>query len=175
MKEILDIYNINRELTGKEYERGSNSLKENEYVIVVEIMILNGKNEILLSQRSESKKMNPLKWETTQGSVKSKENSIKAAIREVKEELGISIVDRELHLYKTIRDDREHIFKDLFWIKKDIKLEDIHFTDGEVINAKWVTLNEFQYMYDTNQLVSNMNFNLNHIKEVWKREPSQFP
>ena len=166
MKEILDIYDANRKITGKEYERGSNSLKENEYVIVVEIMIINRKNQILLSQRSESKKMYPLKWETTQGSVKSKEDSLQASIRELKEEIGISVNKEDLHFYKTLRDDKEHIFKDLFWIKKDIKLEDIHFEDGEVINVKWITQEEFKNMSDTGKLANNMNFNANNIHDI---------
>jgi len=63
MVEILDIYDSNKIKTSKKYIRGSNNLKENEYVIVVEVLILNSKNEILLSQRAGSKKLNPLKWE----------------------------------------------------------------------------------------------------------------
>ena len=113
MKEIQDIYDANRHPTGKKYERWSNLLKTNEYVIVVEIIIFNKQNEILLSRRSANKKRNPLKWETTQGSVKSKEKSQEAAIRELKEELGISVTEDDLRIYKTIKDDSEHIFKDL--------------------------------------------------------------
>ena len=129
-------------------------------------MIINRKNQILLSQRSESKKMYPLKWETTQGSVKSKEDSLQASIRELKEEIGISVNKEDLHFYKTLRDDKEHIFKDLFWIKKDIKLEDIHFEDGEVINVKWITQEEFKNMSDTGKLANNMNFNANNIHDI---------
>ena len=166
MKEILDIYDENRKITGKVYERGSNLLKSNEYVIVVEIIIFNMQNEILLSRRSESKKINPLKWETTQGSVKSKENSKEAAIRELKEELGVGITENELHFYKTIIDTKEHVFKDLFWIRKSIKLNEIHFMDGEVIDAKWVTIEKIKTMYNSNELANNMNFTYDYINEL---------
>lgn len=170
MKEIQDIYDANRHPTGKKYERWSNLLKTNEYVIVVEIIIFNKQNEILLSRRSANKKRNPLKWETTQGSVKSKEKSQEAAIRELKEELGISVTEDDLRIYKTIKDDSEHIFKDLFWIRKNIKLDEIRFLDGEAIDAMWVTIEKFKEMYNLNELADNMNFNYNYIKDLLNKK-----
>ena len=74
MEEILDIYDANKEKTEKKHIRGNDTLKTNEYVVVVEALILNSKGQILLGQRSANKKRNPLKWETTQGSVKSGED-----------------------------------------------------------------------------------------------------
>lgn len=167
MEEILDIYDKNKIKTRKKYTRGSDNLKTDEYVIVVEIIIFNSKNEILLSKRSENKKINPLKWETTQGSVKSGEDSKEAAVRELQEELGINIEKEKLNNFITIKDTKEHIFKDMFWIKEDIDLSKVKFTDDEVIDVKWVTLKEFNSMYDSNQLASNMNFNLENISKVF--------
>ena len=166
MEEILDMYDSNKIKTSKKYIRGSNNLKENEYVIVVEVLILNSKNEILLSQRAGSKKLNPLKWETTQGSVKNGEDSKMAAVRELKEELGISINKETLNYFKTIKDEEEHIFKDMFWTKENIDLKEIKFTDDEVIGVKWVTFDELDKMSKTNQLASNMNFNLINIRKI---------
>jgi len=166
MEEILDIYDRNKIKTTKKYTRGSETLKINEYVIVVEIIIFNSKNEILLSKRSKNKKINPLKWETTQGSVKSGEDSKEAAVREIQEELGINIKKEKLNNFITIKDTKEHIFKDMFWIREDIDLSKVKFTDDEVIDVKWVTLREFNSMYESNQLASNMNFNLENISKV---------
>jgi len=166
MNEILDIYDSNKIKTSKKYVRGSNNLKQNEYVIVVEIIILNSKNEILLSQRSENKKINPLKWETTQGSVKSGENSEQAVQRELLEELGIEILKEKLNYLKTLKDEKEHIFKDMFWIKEDIELNEIKFIDGEVIDVKWVNLEEIKEMYQQNQLADNMSFNSEYINKI---------
>lgn len=166
MEEVLDIYDINKAKTEKKYIRGSNTLKTNEYVLVVEIIIINSQNEILLGQRSESKKINPLKWETTQGSVKNGENSREAAVRELNEELGINISKESLNYLETLKDDNEHIFKDMFWIRQDIDINKINFTDGEVINAKWVNINQFKNMNKLNQLASNMDFNLEKINNI---------
>ena len=64
MEEILDIYDANKVKTEKKHIRGNDTLKANEYVVVVETLILNSKGQILLGQRSENKKRNPLKWES---------------------------------------------------------------------------------------------------------------
>lgn len=93
--------------------------------MVVEALILNSKGQILLAQRSENKKRNPLKWETTQGSVKSGEDSKKAVARELKEELGIEVSEKSLNYVQTLKDDDEHIFKDMYWAKKDIDINDV--------------------------------------------------
>lgn len=166
MEEILDIYDENKVKTEKKHIRGNNTLKANEYVVVVEALVLNSKKQILLGQRSENKKRNPLKWETTQGSVKSGENSKEAAVRELKEELGINISKDSLNYVQTLKDDNEHIFKDMFWVKEDIGVNEIKFTDGEVINAKWVDIDEFNNMNQLNQLASNMDFDLEKINNI---------
>ena len=56
MEEILDIYDANKVKTEKKHIRGNDTLKANEYVVVVETLILNSKGQILLGQRSENKK-----------------------------------------------------------------------------------------------------------------------
>ena len=56
MEEILDIYDANKVKTEKKHIRGNDTLKANEYVVVVEVLILNSKGQILLGQRSENKK-----------------------------------------------------------------------------------------------------------------------
>lgn len=166
MEEILDIYDENKVKTEKKHIRGNDTLKTNEYVVVVEALILNSKGQILLGQRSENKKRNPLKWETTQGSVKSGEDSKKAAARELKEELGIEVSEKSLNYVQTLKDDDEHIFKDMYWAKKDIDINDVKFTDGEVVDAKWVDINEFNDMNRLNQLASNMDFDFDKINNI---------
>ena len=166
MEEILDIYDENKVKTEKKHIRGSGTLRTNEYVVVVEVLILNSKGQILLGQRSENKKRNPLKWETTQGSVKSGENSEEAAARELKEELGLNIAKESLNYVQTLKDDDEHIFKDMYWAKIDIDINDVKFTDGEVVDAKWVDIKDFNNMNKLNQLASNMDFDLDKINNI---------
>ena len=68
MSELWDVYDKNRNKTGRTTQRGPNALKEGEYHIIVTGIILNSKNELLLSKRAEYKKYG-LMWEFNTGSV----------------------------------------------------------------------------------------------------------
>ena len=58
--------------------------------VVVTALILNSKNEILISKRAEHKKY-PLMWECNGGSIVAGETSLEGILREIKEELGKEI------------------------------------------------------------------------------------
>lgn len=62
MKEKWDIYDKYMKKTGKTCIRGEYELKENEYHLVVHIWIITKQGKILLTQRSERKQIDPLKW-----------------------------------------------------------------------------------------------------------------
>ena len=149
MCENLDIYNENKIKTGKIIERKEDvAIEKNEFVLAVQCWIINTKNEILLTQRKLDKKFGGM-WEPTSGLVKSGENSIQGVRRELKEEIGIEIEDKDLKLLKTVKGERT--IRDIYIINKDIAIEDIKFNDGEVINAKYVTIEELEKMINNGQ------------------------
>ncbi len=86
--ELWDILDEDGNATGRTIMRG-NELKEDEYHLVVHIWIINNKGEILIQKRSEHLEFAPGVWATTGGSAIKGEDSITAACRETKEELGI--------------------------------------------------------------------------------------
>ena len=94
MGELWDIYDRNKQKTGKTAERGVYQFKEGEYHIVVTGIILNSKNEILISKRAEFKKYGGM-WECNGGSILAGETSLQGIIRELKEELGIQFAEKE--------------------------------------------------------------------------------
>ncbi len=149
--EILDIYDENRKLTGKTVNRnqGKILLQKGEYVIQVKCWILNDKNEILLTQRRKDK-YNGGMWEPTGGLVITGETSIQAIQRELYEEIGIKASDKDIEILKSFRD--EHFFRDIYIIRSNISLNDLSFIDKEVINAKYVTISEFEQMINDNQI-----------------------
>ena len=64
-----------------------------------------------------------------------------------------------LLLLKEIRKDKVPAdFKDLWLFKKDVKIEDLKFADGEVIDAKWVTIEEFLQIKENNEIISTIDF-----------------
>ena len=160
MAELWDIYDINKKKTGKTAERDVYQLKEGEYHIVVTGIILNSKNEILISKRAEHKEFG-LMWECNGGSILAGETSLEGIIRELKEELGIEFSKKEAIYLKEVRRDRvQPNFKDFWLFKKDIDIKDITFPDGESIEAKWVTIEEFMKMCKEKEIIPVIDFEL---------------
>ena len=89
--ELWDVYDIDRQHTGKVTERvNGKALPQGEYHLVVHIGIFNGKGELLIQQRQPWKAGYPNLWDVSAaGSALAGENSAQAAERELWEELGI--------------------------------------------------------------------------------------
>ena len=47
------------------------------------------------------------------------------------------------------RNAAEKDFKDIWLFRKDLEIKDLSYTDGEVVDSKWVTIDEFEKMIDT--------------------------
>lgn len=83
-EELVDVYDKNKNMTGKIIKRNDiNLLNDDEYIITVHCFIINSLNQILLTQRSLSKNRGG-KWEETHGGLKSGETSILGMQRELK-------------------------------------------------------------------------------------------
>ena len=166
MAELWDIYDINKKKIGRTAERNVYQFKEGEYHIVVTGIIMNSKNEILISKRAKHKKFG-LMWECSGGSVLAGETSLEGIIRELKEELGIEFSKKEAIFLKEIRRDKiPPDFKDLWLFRKNVDLKDIIFPDGEVIDAKWVTMNEFIKMYENKEIVPTVDFGIDEYNKA---------
>lgn len=162
MEELFDIYDINRKKLGKVGERYTYTFQDGEYHIVTDVFIFNSNNKLLLTRRVPTKK-GGLLWEATGGSVLAGEESKDAIIREVKEELGLTIKKEDLILLKELRRDEKISprFKDLWTIKKDVKIEDLVLQKEEVMDAKWVDIEEFKEMVNKGEIVPTIDFDEN--------------
>lgn len=160
MEELIDIYDVNKNKTGKVENRHTYKLKKGEYYLVSDAIIINSKNEILLTRRAQNK-INGLLWEGVGGCTIAGETQIDTILREIKEEIGVAFTKKEAILFKEIRRDEELTsrFKEIFIFRKDIDLKDIQLQKEEVIDAKWVTIDEFMNMYEKNELIPTLDFN----------------
>ena len=150
MAELWDIYDTNRKNTGRKAERDVYEFKEGEYHVIVTGIIMNSKNELLITKRAKHKLWG-LMWEFNGGSLLTGETSLDGVIRELKEELGINLTKREAIFLKEVRKDTVPAdFKDLWLFKKDVDLKDITFPDKEAIDAK----ERFYYRIVTYNLTS---------------------
>ncbi|MBQ9297750.1 MAG: NUDIX domain-containing protein [Clostridia bacterium] len=92
-----------------------------------------------------------MKWECTSGLIQSGETSIDGIIRELNEEIGISVNLNELKLFNTYIEESSNFIRDVYILNKDIPLENFHFNDGEVIDCKYVTKKELMEMAKNNE------------------------
>ena len=173
MGELWDVYDSNKRKTGKIAERGVDILENGEYHIVVQAVIINSKNELLISKRAAHKKYG-LMWEMNGGSILKGETSLEGMIRELREELGITVEKKEAMFLKyTKREKHPANFKDFWVFRKDIELKDITFPDGEALEAKWVSIEEYLNMIEKKEIVPTIEFDeedYNNVLNLKKRE-----
>ncbi|MBR4096714.1 MAG: NUDIX domain-containing protein [Oscillospiraceae bacterium] len=160
--ELWDLYDENRNPTGREHIRG-NEIPDGCYHLVVHVWIRNSKGQYLISQRSANRPTFPLMWETVGGSVQKGETSLQGAIREVQEEVGIDIIGTENNLVfsqvrKQINGKKFNDILDvwLFEYNGEVKLDNA--TTDEVAQTKWLTVAEIKELYESKQLVSTLGY-----------------
>ncbi len=154
--EIWDLYDINREIVG-EHIRGV-EMPPDKYHLVVHIWIKNSENKYLLAQRSGNRKTYPLKWECVGGSVITGETSIQAALREVKEEIGLEISENNCQLVATqIRDivegQRINDIVDIYLVTYDGQVELSKATTDEVAQIKWLNRTDIEELFNRGEMV----------------------
>lgn len=89
--EIWDIYDKERNLTGRQMHRG-NRFEQDAYHLVIHVCLFNPLGEMLIQQRQPDKNGWPGMWEvSTGGSAIAGETSQQAAEREVKEEIDYTL------------------------------------------------------------------------------------
>lgn len=144
MVEYRDLYDKNKQVTGKTFIKGEQVPKGYFYLIVV-IVIKNG-DKYLIQKRVERKGG---VWALTGGHPKAGESSLEGIREEVKEELGIDITNDNPVLFKTITHNDQ--FFDLYYLEKDINLNDIKIQKEEVDDVCWATKDEIIKMHDENR------------------------
>ena len=149
MDEYWDLYDENRNLLGRTIKRGD-AFAEGEYYACCEIWIQNSKGELLMTQRHPDKKAGGL-WEFTGGGVLAGETTRQAAVRELYEELGICVEERELSLLAVYQ--QRNYFMDIFVLRKDLKTDSLVLQPEEVVDAKWVSHEEVLCMKEERQTV----------------------
>ena len=130
-------------------------LAPGEYHLVVEIWLRNSKGEVLLTKRHPEKHYGGL-WECTGGSVLAGEESLTAAIREVKEEIGVDLTAGNpgilLASLSIRREGQYSAHYDVYLFERDIPLESLTFQPEEVVDAKWVNEETLRQMEEAGEL-----------------------
>lgn len=137
--ELWDIYDAERNKTGRTMERGP--VPEGDYHLVVHVCIFNSRGEMLIQQRQSFKEGWPDLWDiSVGGSAVLGDSSQRAAEREVKEELGITLDLTNVRPHFTNNFDRG--FDDFYLVEMEVNIEDLKLQEEEVQAAKWATREE---------------------------------
>ncbi len=156
MVELWDLYDEDRVLLNKKHIRGI-PVPKGEYHIVVDVWTINKGSKILITQRHPDKPFGLL-WECTGGSITVGENNKMGALRELMEEIGISVNADELIPIHSIRlNDR---FVDTYITIQDICLEDLKLQPEEVVDAKFVSYAELNEMLENGLIVPKERFRI---------------
>ncbi len=142
MTEYFDLYTVDRRRLGRKVQRGA-PIPHGEYHIVVQIMTVNCRGEILLTQRVPQKTSGG-RWECSGGCAVSGETSREAAVRELFEETGIRAYPGEISLEWTLTTDS--MLRDFYIVHKDVELDRLVLQSSEVCAAKWVSFDRLEEM-----------------------------
>ena len=139
--EILDLYDKDLKPTGMTIERGQ-TIPKGYLIPIVAVYIYNDKGEYLIQKVAKSKGNY---FATTAGHVQSGETDFALAMmRELKEELGISVTKEQLNLVKIRR--YEHKFTMLYMLKSNVGLDKLRLQEEEVDSAYWMTRNDIELL-----------------------------
>ena len=146
--EFNDIYDENRQLTGRVHKRGT-PWKPGEYGLVVCVWVHDGKGNLFMTRRAPEKSFAGT-WENSGGAAQAGESSIQAIVRELYEETGIRAEAEEFEL---LGSDRDQIaFYDFYCLKKAFPLDQVKLLPGETDDAKWVRFSQVHEMIEAGKI-----------------------
>lgn len=140
--EYNDIYDRNRNLTGRVHERGTR-WKFGEYGLVVCVWVYDGEGNLLLTRRAPGKSFAGT-WENSGGAAKAGETSRQAIVRELFEETGIRAEAEDFELLSSELHRNTHY--DFYCLKRWVPLEEIVLLPGETDGVRWATFEEVREM-----------------------------
>ena len=140
--EFNDIYDENRNLTGRVHQRGT-PWGPGEYGVVVCVWVYDGRGHLLLTRRAKGKSFAGT-WENSGGAVQAGETSRQAIARELLEETGIQASPEEFEFLDT--DLERNIFYDHYCLQRQLRPKDIVLQPGETDNVMWASFGKVHWM-----------------------------
>ena len=155
MEEMYDVFTKDGEFLGTRPASVCKGDDPGFYYKVVRIILLNENNEILIQRRSSNVNYCPLKWElSASGHVDRGENELDAAIRETKEEIGVSLDANNMKLIHTSINRNALTYTYIARIKNTTEFT---LQKEEVEEVKYVSLYEFKNIIYTDEFTPKEN------------------
>lgn len=174
--EYIDILDENGNLTGKAKTR-EEVHKKGYWHRAIQVFIINSKNELLIQKRAATKRKHPNLWDfSCAGHLSTGDTSISGAMREIEEELGIQVNEKNMKLIDTLiksysprPEFYENEFQDVYVCLEDIDINKIKLQKEEVSEVKYIPLKNYKQII-LNEDENFVNRKKTHIKVIEKIE-----
>jgi isopentenyldiphosphate isomerase len=174
MDELIDVYNDKNEPVGIVRKRGE-AHREGLWHRAAHVWIYNSAGEILLQLRANKKQLCPNLWDVSSaGHIGAGEEPTTSALREVEEEIGLSLKSAELRFFKirkhqaVYRNVRDNEFFYIYFVKFDGDIKELTLQKEEVQKVKFFSINELKKELETNpeKFVAYGDYWMDIMKEV---------
>ncbi|MDD4371782.1 MAG: NUDIX domain-containing protein [Anaerostipes sp.] len=146
--EFWDIYDKNKERTGRTMKRNDWCLKDDEYHLTVLGVIARPDGKFLITKRVMTKQWAPGWWEVSGGAVMAGEDSQDAVVREVKEETGLDVSNCDGGYQFTYQRENpgegDNYFVDVYRFIKDFDESDLDLQEEETAGYMLASLDEIK-------------------------------
>ncbi|MDD3239921.1 MAG: NUDIX domain-containing protein [Lachnospira sp.] len=146
--ELWDIYDKDKNRTGRTMKRNDWCLKDNEYHLTVLGVVARPDGRFLITKRVMTKAWAPGWWEVSGGAAQAGEDSKDAVLREVKEETGLDCSDAEggymFTYHRENPGEGDNYFVDVYRFIKDFDEEDLNLQEEETAGYMLATPEEIR-------------------------------
>lgn len=147
-EEFWDIYDKNKNRTGRTMKRNDWCLKDDEYHLTVLGIVVKEDGRFLITKRAMDKAWAPGWWEVSGGAAVAGEDSKDAVMREIKEETGIDVsAAKGGYLFTYHRENPgkgDNYFVDVYRFILDFNESDIKVQTEEATGYRLATLDEIK-------------------------------
>lgn len=146
--ELWDIYDKNKQKTGRTMKRNDWCLKDDEYHLTVLGVIVRPDGKFLITQRVMTKSWAPGWWEVSGGGVMAGEESEDAVKREILEETGLDVSGCEggyvFSYHRENPGEGDNYFVDIYRFIMDFDESDVKVQEAEAAGFKLATVEEIK-------------------------------
>ena len=150
--EYWDIYDANKNRTGRLMKRNDWCLKDGEYHLSVLGVVARPDGRYLITKRVMTKAWAPGWWEVSGGAAQAGEESYDAVLREVREETGLDVSNAEggyvFTYHRENPGEGDNYFVDVYRFVLDFKEEDLKLQTEETDGYRLATAEEIKALAD---------------------------
>ncbi|SHK28490.1 Isopentenyldiphosphate isomerase [Maribacter aquivivus] len=180
MDELIDILDADGNMT-KTTAMKSEAHKNGWFHQTVHIWFYTKDGSILMQQRGKEKDVYPLLWDVSvAGHIGAGEDIITSALREIQEEIGLTILPSELEkigIFKSVKNHSEVLkdyeFHHTFIAKLKSPFSTLQKQDSEVEALKLISLNEFSKVLKDPIKYSYVPHDISYYRTILKEIPNK--